>query len=172
MLDKDLLQMALGFEVPWFVETVDFDAAEKRIDIAVAFPKGSRFTCPTCGQSKNRRDGERQRRHDSAFVREAVIAVGLSCWVSARISWVMPSRAPVMRRKRVAASATAATVHRMIILPPRHRFTRSESRRMEPIKFSIAFVVESWRSSFLGSRRRFTAIVSSRPSSSEEAAPG
>lgn len=50
MLDKDLLQMALGFESPWFVEAVDFDAAEKRVDIAVSFPKGSRFTCPTCGQ--------------------------------------------------------------------------------------------------------------------------
>lgn len=48
MLDKDLLQMALGFEEPWYVENVDFNPTEKRIDIALAFPRGSRFPCPQC----------------------------------------------------------------------------------------------------------------------------
>jgi transposase len=51
VLDKDLLQLALGFEAPWFVEGVDFSPAEKRIDITVAFPKGSRFPCPECAQA-------------------------------------------------------------------------------------------------------------------------
>jgi hypothetical protein len=48
-----------------------------------------------------------------------------------------------MPRKRVAASAIAATAHRSIIRPLRQRFTHAETRRMEPITFSIAFVVES-----------------------------
>jgi hypothetical protein len=48
-----------------------------------------------------------------------------------------------MRRKRVAASAIAVTVQRRIIRPSRQRFTRAEIRRIEPIRFSIAFVVES-----------------------------
>lgn len=43
---------ALGIEAPWYVEAVDFDPAEKRMDIAVAFPRGSRFACPTCGKTE------------------------------------------------------------------------------------------------------------------------
>ena len=89
-----------------------------------------------------------------------------------RFNSAMPSRAPVILRNRVAASATAVTVQRKIILPPRQCFTRRDSRRTEPMRFSIAFVVDSWRSSFFGRRSRFTEIVSSRPSSSEAAAPG
>lgn len=40
------------------------------------------------------------------------------------------------------------------------------------MRFSIAFVVDSCRSSFFGRRSRFTESVSSRPSSRDDAAPG
>ena len=63
----------------------------------------------------------------------------------------------------LAASATAVTVQRRIIRPPRQRFTRRVRRRTDPIRFSIAFVVESWRSSFEGRSSRFTVRVSSSP---------
>lgn len=52
--------------------------------------------------------------------------------------------------KATSASATAVTVQRKIIRPPRQRFTRRVRRRTAPITFSIAFVVESWRSHHRG----------------------
>jgi len=43
------LQMALGVVPPWMVQESTFDATAKRLDIHLAFPKGSRFACPCCG---------------------------------------------------------------------------------------------------------------------------
>lgn len=47
--DRDLMQIALSLDEPWTVSSVEFDKAESRIDLHLAFPKGSRFTCPACG---------------------------------------------------------------------------------------------------------------------------
>jgi transposase len=47
--DIDLFQMALGLSEPWRVERSDFDAAARRLDIHLTFPRGARFTCPACG---------------------------------------------------------------------------------------------------------------------------
>jgi hypothetical protein len=47
----DLFQMALGLLPPWMVVRSTFDAAAKRLDIHLDFPKGSRFVCPNCGAS-------------------------------------------------------------------------------------------------------------------------
>jgi transposase len=49
MQDTDLLQMALGLLPPWMVVSSKFDAAAKRLDIHLDFPRGSRFACPGCG---------------------------------------------------------------------------------------------------------------------------
>jgi hypothetical protein len=49
MRDTELLQMALGVLPPWIVASSEFDAAAKRLDIHLDFPKGSRFSCPDCG---------------------------------------------------------------------------------------------------------------------------
>jgi transposase len=49
MKDTELLQMALGLAPPWQVSTAEFDPEEKRLDIRLDFPKGSTFSCPTCG---------------------------------------------------------------------------------------------------------------------------
>lgn len=51
MRDTDLFQMALGLLPPWMVARSTFDAAAKRLDIHLDFPKGSRFVCPNCGAS-------------------------------------------------------------------------------------------------------------------------
>lgn len=49
MRDTDLLQAALGLALPWQVVASRFDVAARRLDMDVAFPKGSRFVCPACG---------------------------------------------------------------------------------------------------------------------------
>jgi transposase len=49
MRDTELLQMALGLLPPWMVARSTFDAAAKRLDIHLDFPRGSRFACPNCG---------------------------------------------------------------------------------------------------------------------------
>jgi hypothetical protein len=43
MRDLDLFQRALGLDEPWQVVGVEFDAAQRRLDLRVDFPKGSRF---------------------------------------------------------------------------------------------------------------------------------
>ena len=50
MKDTELLQIALGLAPPWQVSAAEFDPDQKRLDIRLDFPKGSTFTCPTCGQ--------------------------------------------------------------------------------------------------------------------------
>lgn len=50
MLDRDLMQMALGLEEPWMVSEVTFNKEDGRLDIYLTYPKGSRFPCPCCTQ--------------------------------------------------------------------------------------------------------------------------
>ena len=50
MPDVDLFQRALGLEEPWQVVDVKFDAAQRRLDLRIDFPKGSKFACPECGR--------------------------------------------------------------------------------------------------------------------------
>lgn len=51
MRDTDLFQQALALVPPWLVTASRFDAAARRLDIDVAFPKGTRFACPICGSA-------------------------------------------------------------------------------------------------------------------------
>lgn len=51
MRDTDLLQMALEVLPPWMVAGSTFDAAARRLDIHLDFPRGSRFACPDCGSA-------------------------------------------------------------------------------------------------------------------------
>src|SRR5436309_12609896 len=50
MHDVDLFQQALGLQEPWRVVDVRFDAEQRRLDLRIDFPKGSRFACPQCGR--------------------------------------------------------------------------------------------------------------------------
>jgi transposase len=51
MKDTDLFHMALGLLAPWQVSKVELDAIKSQLTILIDFPKGSRFSCPACGQS-------------------------------------------------------------------------------------------------------------------------
>jgi transposase len=50
MHDSELFGRALGLEEPWRVVDVRFDAAQRRLDLRIDFPKGARFRCPECGR--------------------------------------------------------------------------------------------------------------------------
>lgn len=49
MRDTDLFQIALGLTPPWQVSSAEFKVEEKRVDIAIDFPRGSTFVCSECG---------------------------------------------------------------------------------------------------------------------------
>ncbi|MBE7567808.1 ISL3 family transposase, partial [Acidithiobacillus sp. HP-11] len=50
-MDEDkLFTLALGLVPPWMVDDVTFKLEEKRLDLHINFPKGSRLACPVCGQ--------------------------------------------------------------------------------------------------------------------------
>ena len=42
-MQEAIFTAALGFESPWFVESVAFDSTQKRLDIRLDFKRGSRF---------------------------------------------------------------------------------------------------------------------------------
>jgi transposase len=50
MNGSELFQRALGLQEPWQVVDVQFDAEQRRLDLRIDFPRGSRFTCPECGR--------------------------------------------------------------------------------------------------------------------------
>ena len=51
MREVDIFQMALGLTPPWEVSSCAFSAEKKRLDIRLAFPRGSVFACPECGRT-------------------------------------------------------------------------------------------------------------------------
>ncbi len=50
MNPEQLFSLALGLVPPWMVDDVTFKVEDKRLDLHIDFPKGSRFACPVCGQ--------------------------------------------------------------------------------------------------------------------------
>ena len=56
MKDTDLYFRILGLTEPWFVEAVELDTAEGRVDIRVEHGPGVRWFCPTCGRELACRD--------------------------------------------------------------------------------------------------------------------
>ena len=46
----ELFTRALGLEDPWQVVKLEFSESDKRLDIHLDFPRGSRFRCPVCGR--------------------------------------------------------------------------------------------------------------------------
>jgi transposase len=51
MKETELIQTALMLTPPWKVTGCQFDVNQKRLDIHIDFAKGSRFSCPVCGQA-------------------------------------------------------------------------------------------------------------------------
>ena len=66
--------LALGLVPPWMVDDVTFKVEEKRLDLHVNFPKGSRFSCPVCGAECPVHDiQEKTWRHMDFFQHEAYL---------------------------------------------------------------------------------------------------
>ncbi len=67
--------MALGLTPPWEVSSIEFDPAQKRLDLHVDFPRGSLFACPDCNMKDCKaHDTEKKTwRHLNFFQHEAYI---------------------------------------------------------------------------------------------------
>lgn len=74
MNEKDLFGLALGLVSPWYIEKVEFDAPNKRLDLFLDFKRGSRFPCPECGEPSPVHDTtERTWRHLDFFQHKAYL---------------------------------------------------------------------------------------------------
>lgn len=75
MRDTDLFQLALGLIPPWQVVSCAFDLDIRRLDIEIDFPRGSIFSCPSCGREGcSAYDTERHTwRHLNFFQHEAYL---------------------------------------------------------------------------------------------------
>lgn len=84
MDSASLFAVALGLPTPWEVREVGFDPKAGRIDFAVGFARGSRFTCPHCGaQHQPVHDTQaREWRHLNFFQFQA--------YIQAKVPWARP----------------------------------------------------------------------------------
>lgn len=48
VIAEDLFRAALHLTAPWYISSINFAEGERKLDIWVDFPKGSRFPCPEC----------------------------------------------------------------------------------------------------------------------------
>jgi transposase len=72
----DLFQMALGLQAPWQVSKAEFNVTRSQLAIWIEFPKGSRFSCPVCGQGSCKVYDTEQKiwRHMNFFQHETFIS--------------------------------------------------------------------------------------------------
>ncbi len=74
MEQAKLFAAALGLTAPWSVTEIRFSAAEKRLDLVLDFPRGSRFACPGCGTPSTAYDTKPERwRHLDFFQHAAYL---------------------------------------------------------------------------------------------------
>ncbi|MGM0568934.1 MAG: helix-turn-helix domain-containing protein, partial [Elusimicrobiota bacterium] len=74
MKDTKLLEKALGLDKPWQVVKVKFNEEEKRLDIYLDFPKGSKFNCPECNKRRSVYDTkDKEWRHLNFFEHECYL---------------------------------------------------------------------------------------------------
>ena len=72
MVQEELFSLATGLVPPWLVDHVTFTVEEKRLDLHINFPAGSRFACPVCGEECPVHDTrEHTWRHMDFFQHEA-----------------------------------------------------------------------------------------------------
>ena len=51
MQDTQLYQQILGLSEPWFVQSVDLNVSDHRVDVRVAHRSEARWSCPRCGKA-------------------------------------------------------------------------------------------------------------------------
>ncbi len=74
MDENQLFSLAIGLVPPWLVDHVTFTVEEKRLDLHINFPAGSRFACPVCGEECPVHDTrEHTWRHMDFFQHEAYL---------------------------------------------------------------------------------------------------
>ena len=74
MVQQELFSLALGLVPPWLVDDVTFKVEDKRLDLHINFPQGSRFACPVCGEECPVHDTrEHTWRHMDFFQHEAYL---------------------------------------------------------------------------------------------------
>ncbi|MGC8733253.1 MAG: ISL3 family transposase [Halothiobacillaceae bacterium] len=74
MVQEELFSLAIGLVPPWLVDHVTFTLEEKRLDLHINFPAGSRFACPVCGEECPVHDTrEHTWRHMDFFQHEAYL---------------------------------------------------------------------------------------------------
>jgi transposase len=74
MVQEELFSVAIGLVPPWLVDHVTFTVEEKRLDLHINFPAGSRFACPVCGEECPVHDTrEHTWRHMDFFQHEAYL---------------------------------------------------------------------------------------------------
>jgi len=82
MVQEELFSLAIGLVPPWLVDHVTFTVEEKRLDLHINFPAGSRFACPVCGEECPVHDTrDHTWRHMDFFQHEAL------CLGTSRTGW-------------------------------------------------------------------------------------
>src|SRR5262252_4424321 len=93
-MTNQLFAAALGIAAPWFVQTVDFDAVQRRLTIHVDFVPGSRFAHAKAeGEHKVHDTQVKRLRHLNFFQHECYLEVrchGSSCR-TAKWRWSSPT---------------------------------------------------------------------------------
>ena len=51
-MEKELFQLALNIQDPWFIDRIEFVPDEKRLDLWIDFIPGSEFECPEYGRTE------------------------------------------------------------------------------------------------------------------------
>lgn len=80
MNQAQLFAAALGLTAPWYVTDIRFSAAEKRLDLVLDFPRGSRFACPGCATLATAYDTQEETwRHLDFFQHAAYLTARTPC---------------------------------------------------------------------------------------------
>ena len=75
-MTNQLFEVALGIKCPWFVQTVDFDAGQRRLTVRVDFPPGCRFAhCKAPGEHPVHDTQIKRLRHLNFFQHECHLEV-------------------------------------------------------------------------------------------------
>jgi transposase len=133
MNEKDLFGLALGLVEPWYIERIEFDVANKRLDLFLDFKRGSRFPCPECGGLSPVHDTtERTWRHLDFFQHQAYLTARVPrtncprCGVKqVAVSWARPGSGFTLlfealvlylaREMPVTSAAELASVNQMSV---------------------------------------------------------
>ena len=51
-MEKELFQLALNIQDPWFIDRIEFVPDEKRLDLWIDFIPCSEFDCPKCERTE------------------------------------------------------------------------------------------------------------------------